>query len=391
MEFLKMAKEIETEIINIRRDIHENPELDFNLPKTRDTIIKVLKEEKIKYEIYGKTGIKAVIYGKGNKTIAIRADMDALPINEETGLKFSSKEKNKMHACGHDGHVAIALGALKILNKIKYSLKGNVVFIFEPGEETTGGSKLMIDQGVLDQPKVQAMFGLHVNENIPLGKIGVKKGVIMAASNPFTIKIIGKGGHGAHPEDTVDPIVIASQFISYIQTVVSREINPNKGAVITIGMINGGSAENIIPDSVTIKGILRSLGDRDREYLKDRLKQVLDGVTKAGRATYNITINESYPCLYNQEEKTDMVIKAATSIIGKENVIMLNQPSLGVESFAYFAKKVPSSFYFLGVKNEEKKIIYPAHSSKFNIDEGSLVIGAAIQSKIAYDYFKEEK
>ncbi|MDV3427782.1 MAG: amidohydrolase [Bacillota bacterium] len=390
MDFLKMAKEIEKEIIDIRRDIHKNPELDFDLFKTRDKIISILKEENIEYKIYAKTGIKAVIYGNGDKTVALRTDMDALPINEETGCDFSSNSSGKMHACGHDAHMAIALGALKILNKIKDKLSGNVVFIFEPAEETTGGSKIMINEGVLENPKVDSIFGLHVNENIDSGKIGYKKGVIMAASNPFSIKITGKGGHGAHPEATIDPIVIAGQFISFLQTIVSREINPNSGAVVTIGMIQGGTAENIIPESVNIKGILRSLGNEDREYLKKRLEDILSGVTSAGRGSYELKIYESYPCLYNDDTQVDNVVTAAREIAGADNVIELKEPSLGVESFSYFSQKIPAAFYFLGIRNIEKGIIYPTHNSKFNIDEKALAIGAAVQSKIAYDYLKEK-
>jgi len=391
MDFLKMAKEIESELIDIRRDMHKNPELDFQLYKTRDKIINILKEENIEYTSYAETGIKAVIYGNGDKTVALRSDMDALPINEETGKPFSSNEVGKMHACGHDAHMAIALGALKILNRIKDKLPGNVVFIFEPAEETTGGSRIMINEGVLENPRVDSIFGLHVSENIDAGKIGVKKGVVMAASNPFSIKIIGKGGHGAHPEATIDPIVIASQFISFIQTIISREINPNKGAVITVGMIQGGTAENIIPESVHIKGVIRSLANEDREYLKKRLADILDGVTKAGRASYELNIRESYPCLYNSDSNVDRAVSSAAYIIGKDNVIELKEPSLGVESFAYFSQKIPSAFYFLGIRNKEKGIIYPAHNSRFDIDESAIAIGAAIQSKIAYDYLKEDK
>lgn len=389
MDFLKMAKEIENEIIDIRRDMHKNPELDFDLFRTRDRIISILKEENIEYAACGNTGIKAVIYGKGHRTIALRTDMDALPINEETGKEYASKYSGRMHACGHDAHMAIALGALKILNKIKDKLSGNVVFIFEPAEETTGGSRLMIKEGVLDNPKVDSVFGLHVSENIDVGKIGYKKGVIMAASNPFTIKITGKGGHGAHPEATIDPIVIASQFITFVQTIVSREINPNKGAVVTIGMIQGGTAENIIPESVTIKGILRSLGNEDREYLKKRLEDILSGITAAGRASYELKIQESYPCLYNDDAQVDNVIKAAKAVIGEDNVKELKEPSLGVESFAYFSQQLPSAFYFLGIRNGDKGIIYPTHNSRFDIDEEALALGAAVQSKIAYDYLKE--
>lgn len=391
MEFLDLAKEIENDIIKIRRDIHREPELDFDLFKTREKIIKVLEEEKISYSSFAKTGIKAILYGKGEKTVAIRADMDALPINEESQKEYKSIVDGKMHACGHDAHMAIALGTLKILNKIKEELPGNVVFIFEPAEETTGGSKIMIEEGVLENPKVEAIFGLHVNENIEKGKIGIKKDAIMAASNPFSINIIGKGGHGAHPEDTIDPIYIAALFITSIQGVISREINPNHGALITIGKINGGTAENIIPNSVEIKGIIRSLNFEDRDYLKERLEEVLKGITSTFRGKYEISIYESYPCLINSDKEVDRVIKSGGEVIGKENVIALKEPSMGVESFAYFTKEIPGAFYFLGTRNEEKKINSSTHNSKFDIDEEALVIGAAIQSKIVYDYLKEEK
>lgn len=389
IDFLQKAKSINNEIVSWRRDFHSNPELGFEEYRTSKIIKEFLKNEGIEFKEVSKTGICALIRGNGNKTIALRADMDALPLKENSTKEYASKIEGRMHACGHDGHTAILMGAAKILNSIKSELKGNVKLIFEPAEETVGGARFMIEEGVLDNPEVDGVIGLHVDEKINTGFIGLKSDVVNAASNPFTIKIKGRGGHGAHPDSTIDPIVISSNVILALQTIISREIPPTDPAVITIGSIHGGTAQNIIPEEVTISGIIRTMKTEHRTYVKKRLVEVTEGIVSSMRGKCEINIEESYPCLYNDDKMLNIVSVAAESIISKENILKLKNPSMGVESFAYFSLKKPAAFYYLGCANEEKGIVNPAHGSLFDIDEDCLSIGAAIQSKAAYDFLNQ--
>ncbi len=381
-----MAENIHSQLVDIRRDLHENPELGFDLFRTSQKVKDFLSKEGIEfYEVAG-TGICAIIRGKGEKTVALRADMDALPLEDKKVCDYASKVKGKMHACGHDAHTAILLGAAKILNSIKEDIPGNIKLFFEPAEETTGGAQIMIKEGVLVNPNVEAVIGLHVEEWLEAGTVGLKRGVAYAASNPFTIKIIGKGGHGARPHTTIDPIVIASNVIICLQDIVSREISPTDPAVLTIGTIHGGTAENIIPEEVTISGIIRTTNSEDREYIKTRLTQVVEGIVTAMRGKCEIHIEESYPCLYNNDNLADKFELKASEVMGKGNVYKLDQPTMGGESFAYFSMERPSLFYFLGSGNKEKGIVSPAHGNLFDIDESCLHIGVAMQCKLAYEF-----
>lgn len=381
-----MAKNIESELIDIRRDLHENPELGFELVRTSQKVKDFLSKEGIEFYEVAQTGICAIIRGNGKKTIALRADMDALPLQDKKICDYSSKVNGKMHACGHDAHTTILLGTAKILNSMKDKIPGNVKLFFEPAEETTGGSPLMIKEGVLENPTVDAIIGLHVEEFLEAGTVGLKRGVAYAASNPFTIKIIGKGGHGASPHMTIDPIVIACNVIVSLQNIVSREIPPTDPAVITIGSIHGGTAQNIIPEEVTISGIIRTMKSEHREYIKTRLIQVVEGIVTAMRGKCEISIEESYPCLYNNDKLADMFESKASQIISESNIYKLDQPTMGVESFAYFSMEKPALFYFLGSGNKEKGIVNPAHGSLFDIDESCISIGVAMQCNLAYEF-----
>jgi len=391
INFLAKAEEIKDLLIEYRRDFHRNPELGFEEHRTSDTIKEFLDNEGIEYFETAGTGICALIKGKEGSTVAIRADMDALPIQDMKTCEYSSRNAGKMHACGHDAHTAILMGAAKILNGMKDSLVGNVVLLFEPAEETTGGARIMIKEGVLEKPYVEAVIGLHVDENIDSGMVGVKKGVVNAASNPFTIRIKGKGGHGARPEATVDPVVIASSVVMNLQTIVSRELTPTVPAVLTIGTINGGTAQNIIPEEVVLSGIIRTMTTEHREYVKMRLREIAEGVTLSLRGACQVDIEESYPCLYNDEVMLELLKESAGEQLGEENVIDLSDPSLGVESFAYFSMERPSVFYFLGCRNEDKGITHPAHSNKFDIDEDCLAAGVAVHCAAAYKYLNDKE
>ena len=388
IDFIKEALDIKEELISIRRCIHQNPELGFEEYRTSKIIKDFLTKENIPFYSVANTGVCAEIVGegRGKKVIALRADMDALPIEEDSEYTYRSKIKGKMHACGHDAHTAILLGTAKILNRNKKEFAGIVKLLFEPGEETTGGAPIMINEGVLKEPYVERIVGLHVSEDLDCGKIGVKLDMVNAASNPFTIRIKGRGGHGAHPDKTVDPIVAASNVVMSIQTIASREVPPVNPVVITVGSIKGGTAPNVIPDEVTLSGIIRTITNEDRVYVVKRLEEIVSGVCEALRAEGRVVVEEGYPCLYNDEEMVKRVKKIGKKIIGERNVLDQKNPSMGVESFAYFAQERPSVFYYLGTRNKSKGAYKPAHSSGFKIDEEAIPIGVAMQCAIAFDY-----
>lgn len=384
--FLNMANGLKKELIELRRDLHMHPELGYEEHRTSDLIKAFLKKEGIEYKETAGTGICGIIRGKEGKTIALRGDIDALPLEDKKSCDYSSKVKGKMHACGHDAHTTILLGAAKVLNSIKNELNGNVKLFFEPAEETTGGAKVMIREGVLEEPYVDMVLGLHVEENLDVGKIGVKMGVVNAASNPFTIKIKGKGAHGARPHTGVDPVVIASSVVLALQNIISRELPPTDPAVLTIGSIHGGTAQNIIPEEVTISGIIRVMTTEHRAYVKQRLEEIVEGIVHSMRGQCEINIEESYPCLYNDDAAVQQLLSSAEKVIGRDNIKMLQSPSMGVESFAYFSLERPAAFYYLGSRNESKGIVHPAHGSLFDIDEDCLPIGVAVQCQTAFEY-----
>ena len=384
------ANHIKDELIEIRRTLHQYPELGFEETNTSKFIKDFLTKEGITFKEFAGTGVCGIIEGtkegENKKVIGLRADIDGLPMQDKKSCSYASKISGKMHACGHDGHTTILLGAAKLLNKNKDKFNGTIKLIFEPAEETTGGAKVMIEEGVLTNPNVDVMCGLHVEETLDAGMIMVRRGTVNAASNPFNITIKGSGGHGAYPDTAIDPIVMASHVVTSLQSIVSREIKPVNPAVVTIGSIHGGTAQNIIPNEVKLGGIIRTMTNEDREFAKLRLKEIVNGVCTTFRGSAEIEIEESYPCLYNDDDMVKILEDSAKNIIGTENVKVQKNPKLGVESFAYFANKVPSVFYFLGIRNEEKGIIYPAHNSLFDIDEDALPIGVAIQCEVAMNY-----
>lgn len=389
IDFNKEANLIKDELIEIRRDLHEHPELGFEEVRTSKTIKEFLKANDIPYVEVASTGVCGIIKGTkdgDNKTVALRGDIDALPIQDMKACSFKSKIDGMMHACGHDAHTTILMGAGKLLNKHKDKFSGTVKLLFEPAEETTGGATPMIKEGVLENPKVDCILGLHVDEETECGTIKIKKGVVNAASNPFSVKITGQGGHGASPHTTIDPIVIASHIVIALQTIVSREISPVNPIVITVGTLHSGTAQNIIPGEATLSGMIRTMTKEDRAFAIKRLNEIVNGIAVMSRAKAEINVTESYPCLYNNDEFVDLISESASEVLGKTNVLEQKSPKMGVESFAYFANERPSAFYFLGSGNKEKKTTEPAHSNLFNIDEDCLAIGVAIQALAAFNY-----
>jgi amidohydrolase len=311
--------------------------------------------------------------------------MDALPLEEATQLPYASQIKGKMHACGHDAHVTILLGVAKFFSSIQEQVKGNIKWIFQPAEEGGGGGRVMVEEGVLENPKVDAIFGAHVFPDLPMGKVGIHEREGLAATDRFRIKILGKGGHGAYPHLSKDPILAAGHLITQIHSIVSRNINPLDRAVVSIGKVTGGTAFNIIPDEVELWGTVRSLSPQVREKLKSRLEQTTQGVARSFDMDYQYEFEDGYPALINDPPMSHLVAAACAQGIGKENVEFIN-PSMGGEDFAYYLQKVPGSFFRLGCRNEKKGIIHSFHSSLFNIDEDVLPFGVEMFVRIIDQY-----
>ena len=365
--------------INNRRELHKIPELDFDLPKTTKYITTILDELGVNYKTnIGKSGIVADFIGKDTtKTIALRADIDALPILESSDCPFKSEHIGKMHSCGHDVHCSVLLGVVKVLSTIKEELPCNVRLIFQPAEETTGGALPMINDGVLDN--VDAIFGLHVHPSLHVGKIGVKYGPMFAASTTVNIKIIGKSTHGAFPSDGVDAIVTACQVVNSIQSIVSRNTDSRDSLVITFGTINGGTKENIVANEVTLTGTIRTLSQDMRVFAKTRIKEMAEFVAKGYGASAEVNFRDSYDALINHDSFVDIIKSSGEELLSKENVINIPKSEMGAEDFAYYLEKVPGAFFLLGTGNEELNACEPLHNDKFKIDETSIPLGIKMQ------------
>ncbi|MGL4366690.1 MAG: M20 metallopeptidase family protein [Brevinemataceae bacterium] len=372
----KIPQDLESWIIDIRRDFHMHPELGFEEFRTSEKIKAYLADLNIPYKSSAKTGIIGEIKGKDSSiTIALRADIDALPIEELNDCAYKSQIKGKMHACGHDAHTAILLGVAKAC--VATLPPCNIRLIFQPAEETDGGAVPMIEEGVLTN--VNGILGLHVDSAINTGTIGIKYGYMNAASDMITIKLFGTKGHGAYPKGTVDCIVIAAAVINNLQSIVSRNIDARESVVLTLGSISGGTARNIICDEVTIEGTIRTLNAELRELVNQRAEEIISLTAQAfgGRSSY--IRNKGYTALLNDDNIVDLIKKNGENLLGLSNIHIKQQPNMGVEDFAYYLEKVPGAFFYLGVRNENKNITAPAHNEYFDIDESALIIGVKMQ------------
>lgn len=381
-----LSQSYSQEVVGLRRHLHANPELSYQEYNTVKFVAQTLRSFGIEpTEGIAATGLVAEIKGKnpGKKTIALRADMDALPITEANDVPYKSKNIGVMHACGHDVHTSSLLGTAKILNEIKDQFEGTVRFLFQPGEEKNpGGASYMIRDGALKNPAPAAIIGQHVFPLLPAGKIGVREGMYMASSDEIYLKVIGKGGHGAAPELAIDPIVIASHIIIALQQVISRNASPKQPTVLTFGKISGGTAQNIIPDFVTIDGTFRAMNETWRAEGLEKIKKMAESMAEGMGGKCEVNISHGYPYLENNPEVTRRIKKAAEEYVGKENVVDIDI-TLGSEDFAFYSHVIPASFYRLGTRNEAKGITSYVHTPTFNIDEDALAIGPGLMAWMA--------
>jgi amidohydrolase len=369
----------------VRRDLHAHPELGFAEHRTAALVAQRLRA--LGYDVtegIGRTGVVGVLRGiRPGKTIMLRADMDALPMDEENDVPYKSQTRGAMHACGHDGHVAMLLGAATLIARRRTELAGTIVLCFQPAEEGHGGARAMVEDRVLERFGIERAYGLHLASAFPTGIVGLREGPFYASSDSIEITIEGKGGHGAAPHLSVDPIYVAGAFIVAVQQIVARQIDPLAPAVVTIGAIHAGTTHNVIPSRATLLGTVRAFDADVRKAMAQRIETVLRGVCEASGATYTFDYIWRYPVTSNDAEQTRYVRALAGREIGAERVI--EAPRLmGAEDFSFFAERVPACFYSIGCRGDDASA-YPHHHAKFDIDERALETGVRIATAIALD------
>ena len=380
-EILATAREILPWMVDIRRDLHQHPELGLEEHRTARQVQARLDELGIEHvDGLAQTGMLAQIHGQSDgPVVALRADLDALPLQDAKDVPYKSQEAGKMHACGHDVHTSILLGAAKILKNLEGELPGTVKLIFQPAEETVGGARMLIEEGVLENPKVEAIFGLHVDPGRPVGTFGLHYGQRNASSDNLHIVIHGQAGHGAYPASAVDAIVTAAQVVTAIQTVVGRNVDARDSAVVSFGIIQGGTQGNILADRVELTGTVRTLDPQIRERVLQRIRETAEGVATGLGGSAEVNIDPSYDPLINDNTMVEVVRANATELSGEDSIEVFPRPNMGVEDFGYYVSHVPGAFFSIGVRNEEKGIVSPVHHVLFDADEEAMAYGAAIQ------------
>lgn len=384
-------RSIQPQLVEWRRRLHQKPELGFQEKLTAEFVSHKLQEWGIEHQTgIAQTGIVATIKGNklgSEKVLAIRADMDALPIQELNEVSYCSQHDGVMHACGHDGHTAIALGTAYYLQQHRQDLTGTVKIIFQPAEEGPGGAKPMIAAGVLKNPDVDAIIGLHLWNNLPLGTVGVRSGALMAAVELFNCKILGLGGHGAIPHQTVDSVVVAAQIVTALQTIVARNVNPLDSAVVTVGALHAGTAPNVIADTAEMKGTVRYFNPAFKGFFKQRIEEIIAGICQSFGAKYELEYVELYPPVINDSRIAQLVHSVAEEVIETPIGIVPECQTMGGEDMSFFLQEIPGCYFFLGSANPAKDLAYPHHHPRFDFDETALAMGVEIFVRSVEKYF----
>lgn len=388
-DLLAAAQAILPWMVEIRRDLHQHPELGLEEHRTRGRVEARLDELGIPFVggLAG-TGVVGTIAGRSSgPAVALRADLDALPLHDGKDVPYRSCHDGKMHACGHDVHTAVLLGAARLLGERAAELAGPVKLIFQPAEETVGGARLLVEQGVLADPPVAAIFGLHVDPGMEVGTVGLKYGQRNASSDNLKIVVHGRSCHGAYPSSGVDAIVVAAQVVSALQSVVSRNVDARASAVVTLGTISGGTQGNIVAARVEMVGTVRTLDNTTRALVLRRVREVAEGVASGFGARAEVVIEPSYDPLVNADEMVDVVRRSAGELLGEEGIVVVQRPNMGVEDFGFYLSHVPGAFYSLGVRNEAAGIVHPVHHELFDVDERAMAYGAALQVRNVLNAF----
>ncbi len=381
----RRVEDVRGSLVSWRRELHKKPELGFEEHETAALVAGRLRELKLVVETgVAKTGVVGVLQAAqaARPPVLLRADMDALPIDEAPGRPYRSEVPGRMHACGHDGHMAMLLGAAEVLTGAREHLDRDVVFCFQPGEEGFGGADAMIKAGVLSKHGVGEVYGLHLWSLFPVGTVQIRPGPAMAAQDEFVATVIGKAGHGAMPHEAVDPVLAAAQAIVALQSIVARSVDPVQPAVVSVGAVRAGTAANVIPESATMHGTLRSFDPGIRELLRRRVREVLEGTASAAGCRCEFTLYPGYPAVINEAASVERVRRHATAVVGASNVVE-PAPMAAAEDFAYFLNERPGAFAFIGAGNVSRGITAPHHSPSFDIDESALPIGTELLVRIA--------
>lgn len=372
--------------------LHQYPELGNQERQTAALVRRRLEELGIEYVPSAGTGTAALIRGgRPGKTVGFRADMDALPITEETGLPYASRRPGVMHACGHDFHTAALLGAAELLLECRSELPGTVKLFFQPDEEGDGGAARMIAEGCMENPRVDAMLCCHVESGLPTGTLCTRSGPVCAASNPFAVTLRGRGSHGAKPHLGADVIVAGAQIVTALQTISSRRTSPTEPVVVTVGSFHSGEAGNVLPEEARFTGILRTMGGAARERVKTDFRAIVSGIAAGMGVEADIEIFESYPGCINDPAVTSLLTSSARKVLGAENVLEQDAPTLGTDDFGYFCDAAPGCYYYIGVGNEAKGWTYPNHNPHFAADPEALPLAAAVEAQAAYDYLHQKE
>ncbi|WP_326907611.1 M20 metallopeptidase family protein [Sedimentibacter sp. MB31-C6] len=380
MDVKMRVNDIFDELVKIRRDFHKNPELGQKEFRTQSKIQEYLNDWGIENYVCADTGVVGIIRGKQKGiTVGLRADIDALPINEKNNQSYCSINHGVMHACGHDAHATILLGIGKIIKEMEDSLKGNIKLFFQPAEESVGGGERMVQAGCMLNPKVDYVLGLHVMPYIDVGKVELKYGKLNASTDSVSIKLKGKSAHGAYPDLGTDAIIIAGHVITSLQTIVSRNISPLNSVVLSLGKITGGIKSNVIADEVMINGTLRALDNETRSYVKERISDIVVNTAKSFGGVGTVEFYDGYEALINNDEVVDVIKENAEKFLGSENIVYKEYPSLGAEDFSYFSDIAKGAFFHLGCGNAKKGITAPIHTNNFDIDEECLKVGVFLQ------------
>lgn len=384
--------EIFDEVVEFRRDLHMYPELSEEEKETSQRIQEKLKALGVDFQadIAGH-GVVGTIYGQNrDHAVGIRADIDALPIHEQTEFSYKSTVPGVMHACGHDIHTAILYGTAKVLSEIKDSLPGSVKLFFQPSEETVGGAKQMIEQGCLDMPKVRSVVGLHVESTVPAGSVLFTPGPMNAASCEFYVTVIGKSCHGAHPDAGIDPLLPACNMVSALQSIITRRLDPAETGLITVGQFHSGTKNNVIPGETKFSGIIRTLNLSNRDLIKQQIEKLCTSIAESYGASCIVEFHDSYPSLENDDELYSWVKDSAAEILGKDKIIVQAKPSLGADDFSYFCHESRGLYYMIGTGLEDGKTSYPIHSEFFNPDEECIRVGILTEVAAALKILEEE-